>query len=184
VTDHSTHNTTASTSKSSSLPTFKSAPVASKSSHTPVLTVADPHPAAAPISTSPQQTIVTDRSTNTGEDHGWRRQYCASIANGAMTTPATRTSIGLADRSSALLSQIEEWLTERGGSNTVSAPITAADARQANDSPAPFLASHRFALLNQYLAGNTCRVDPGQIVAGTSYLGTWAHDSILTRPQP
>ena len=45
------------------------------------------------------------------------------------------------------------------------------------------LASQSFALLNQYMAGNTGRVDPGQIVAAVSQGAGWGQDSLLTRPQ-
>jgi len=45
------------------------------------------------------------------------------------------------------------------------------------------LASQSFALLNQYMAGNTGRVDPGQIVAAVSQGAGWGQDSFLTRPQ-
>jgi hypothetical protein len=53
----------------------------------------------------------------------------------------------------------------------------------ANGSTASSLASQSFTLLNQYLAGNSGRVDPGQIVAAVSNGATGGQDSFLTRPQ-
>jgi beta-mannanase len=163
--------------------TSKSAPVTSDSSHTPVVAVADTLPAAAPTPTSPPQTNVTDHSTDTNPDHGWWSEHRDSITNGGMTTPATHTSMSLAGQSSALLSQIEHFVAERGGLNAVTAPINAAEASHADGSTAAFLASHGFALLNQHLAGNAGRVEPGQIVSTGSNSATWAQDLILTRPQ-
>jgi hypothetical protein len=147
------------------------------------ITVTDPQPATAPTPTSPPQTIVTDPSIGTGPDHGWRGQHHDSIANGGKTTPATWTSTGLAGQSSALFSQIGDLVADRGVANSASAPINVANAPRANGSTASSLASHSFALLNQYLAGNTGRVDPGQIVAAGPNGATWAQDSFLTRPQ-
>ena len=53
----------------------------------------------------------------------------------------------------------------------------------ANDTTASPLASHSFALLNQHLAGNSGRGDPGQIVATVSSGATGGQDSFLTRPR-
>ena len=60
-------------------------------------------------------------------------------------------------------------------------PATAADTPATGTTTAS--ASQSFALLNQHLAGNTGRVDPGQIVAAVSPRANWHHDSFLTRPQ-
>jgi hypothetical protein len=163
--------------------TSKSAPVTTDSSHTPVVAVADTLPAAAPTPTSPPQTNVTDHSTGTNPDHGSWSEHRDSITNGGMTTPATHTSMSLAGQSSALLSQIEHFVAERGGFDAVTAPINAAEASHADGSTAAFLANHGFALLNQHLAGNAGRVEPGQIVSTGSNSATWAQDLILTRPQ-
>jgi beta-mannanase len=168
---------------STSPSTSKSALVATDSSHTPVVAVADTLPAAVPTPTSPPQTNVIDHATGTGPEHGWWSEHHDSIANGGMTTPATHTSMRLAAQSSALLSQIEHLVAARGGLNAVTAPITAAEASHVDGSTAAFLASHGFALLNQHLAGNAGRVEPGQIVSTGSNSATWAQDSILTRPQ-
>ena len=53
----------------------------------------------------------------------------------------------------------------------------------ANGSTASSLASQSFALLNQYLAGSSGRVDPGQIVAAVSKGTGCGQDAFLTRPQ-
>ena len=146
-------------------------------------TVADPQPATAPTPTSPPQTIMTDPLIGTGRDHGWWDRHRDSIANGGTTTPASSTSTGLAGRHSALFSQIGDLVADRGVANSASAPTNVANAPRANGSTASSLAIHSFALLNQYLAGNTGRVDPGQIVAAAPNGATWAQDSFLTRPQ-
>ncbi|WBL80352.1 hypothetical protein I3J27_07995 [Bradyrhizobium xenonodulans] len=160
-----------------------SAPVTTDSWHAPVVAVANTLPAATPIPTLPPQTSVADPSTGAGRDHEWRSQFGDSIANSGMPTLRPHTSMELAGQSSALLSQIGKLIADRGGSNAVPAPITAADASHADGSTAALLASQGFALLNQHLAGNTGRVDPGQIVSVGSNSATWAQDSILTRPQ-
>ncbi|MGY8681602.1 hypothetical protein Q2941_28020, partial [Bradyrhizobium sp. UFLA05-153] len=179
VTDHSKSFGDPPASESTSKPS----PVTTASSHTTVVAVAGTHPAAAPTPTSPPETNVTDHSTGTGPAHGWWSEYRDSIANGGMTTPAIHTSVGMAGQSSALFSRIGDLVAERGGLNAVTAPITPADASQADGSTTAFLASRGFALLNQHLAGNAGRIDPGQIVSAGSNSTTWAQDSILTRPQ-
>lgn len=169
-------STLASTSQS------PSAPVTTVSSHAPVVAVANTLPAAAPIPTSPPQTSVTDPSTGAGRGHEeWRSQFGESIANSGMPTPATHTSMGLAGQSSALSSQIGHLVAERGGLNPVT--ITTAEASRADGSPAAFLASHGFALLNQYLAGNAGGIEPGQILSTGSNSASWVHDSIFTGPR-
>ncbi len=91
-----------------------------------------------------------------GQGFGWWGQLRDSVTSGQ--TPATGTSTGgLAGQGSA--------------------------TPHANGSTASSLASQSFALLNQYLAGNSGRVDPGQIVAAVSNGATWGQDSFLTRPQ-
>jgi peroxidase len=69
------------------------------------------------------------------------------------------------------------------GATSASHPITVSDPWHATGSTASALASQSFALLNQYLAGNTGRVDPGQIVAAGSNGAIRGEDPILTRPQ-
>jgi len=147
------------------------------------VTATDHQPATAPTPTSPPQTIVTDPAIGTGPDHGWWDQHRDSIANGGTTTPATWTSTGLAGKSSALFSQIGDLVADRGVANAAPAPINVANAPRANGSTASFLASHSFALLNQYLAVSTGPVDPGHIAAAGPNGVTWAQDSFLTRPQ-
>ncbi|MCP1829397.1 MULTISPECIES: hypothetical protein [Bradyrhizobium] len=44
-------------------------------------------------------------------------------------------------------------------------------------------ASQGFALLNQYLAGSSGRVDAGQIAAAMSNANSWTHNSFLSKPQ-
>ncbi|MGY3499971.1 hypothetical protein [Bradyrhizobium sp. USDA 4471] len=169
-------STLASTSRSTS------APVTTVSSHAPVVAVTNSLPAAPPIPAPLPQTSVTDPSTGAGRAHEeWGTQFGDSIASSGMPVPATHTSRGLGGQSSALLNQIGHLVAERGGVNP--GTITPADASRADGSPAAFLASHGFALLNQYLAGNDGGIEPGQIVSTASNNVTWVHDSILARSQ-
>lgn len=171
-----------STLTSAAQSTSKSAPVTADSPHAPVVAIADPLPAAAPIPTSLAQITVTDPSTDASRAHEESRsQFGESIANSGMLTPATHTSMGLAGQSFAWSSQIGHLVAERAGLNPVT--ITAAEASRADGSPAAFLASHGFALLNQYLAGNAGGIEPGQIVSTGSNSATWVYDLILTGPQ-
>ncbi|MBR1280402.1 hypothetical protein JQ624_38055 [Bradyrhizobium sp. AUGA SZCCT0283] len=153
------------------------------------ITVKDPRPATVTTPTSPQNTPVTDPSPSTGTNTGfpghgvgWWGQHGDSIASGGTTTPAIGTSGELASRGSALFSQIMDLVVNRGVATSAS-PIHAADTPYTSGSTASSLASHGFAVLNQYLAGNTGRVDPGQIVAAVSNGTHWGQDSFLTRPQ-
>jgi peroxidase len=91
-----------------------------------------------------------------GQGFGWWGQFRDSVTSGQ--TPATGTSTG-------------------GPAGQGSA------TPHANGSTASSLASQSFALLNQYLAGSSGRVDPGQIVAAGSNGAAWGQDSFLTRPQ-
>jgi beta-glucanase (GH16 family) len=70
------------------------------------------------------------------------------------------------------------------GAVTKSAPqtITVTDPPPATATTTTSLASQSFALLNQYLAGNPGRVDPGQIVVAASHGANWNGESFLTRP--
>jgi hypothetical protein len=81
----------------------------------------------------------------------------------------------------ALLSQ----LRDRVEGVAIFAPqvINMTDQSPAIGTTAASQASQSFALLNQYLAGNTGRVDPGQIVAAVSNGETWGQASFLARPQ-
>ncbi len=181
-------------------PTSASAPATTKSSLAPTLaltaipkdpvpgtvtkaaphtiTVTDPQPATASTPTSPPQTIVTDPSIGTGSGHGWWGQHRNSTANGGTTTPATWTSTGLAGQSSALFSQIGDLVADRGVANSASAPIDVANVPRANGSTASSLVNHTFALLNQYLASDTGRIDPGQIVAAGPNRAPWAQELV------
>lgn len=116
--------------------------------------------------TAPQPISVTDAPPAT----------TTATAPATTTTAASSTSPG-----SALLSRIGDFAA---GGVATSTPqvINVADLSPATSSPAASLANQSFALLNQYMAANTGRVDPGQIVAATSNGTTWGQDSFLTRP--
>ncbi len=68
-------------------------------------------------------------------------------------------------------------------STSTAAKPTLTDPVPATGTSTASLASQSFALLNQYLAGNAGRVDPGQIVAAASIGTGWGQATFLTRPQ-
>src|SRR5262249_30251171 len=88
---------------------------------------------------------------------------------------------GLASRAFALLQQHVDPATSTLAT-TAQQPIIVADHPVAAGSTTASLASQSFALLNQYLAGNSGRVDPGQIVAAVSHATGLGQESLLTRP--
>jgi hypothetical protein len=96
----------------------------------------------------------------------------------ASTTTASPANHGL-----ALFSQIRDLVANSGVATSAPQSITVADPASATGKSTASLASQSFALLNQYLAGNAGRVDPGQIVAAVSNGTGWGQDSFLTRPQ-
>ncbi|RWC56619.1 MAG: glycoside hydrolase family 16 protein [Mesorhizobium sp.] len=97
--------------------------------------------------------------------------------------PATATTSleSLATRGPALLHEQRDLVA--GGARTW-APhsLAAADHPTATGTARASLASQSFALLNQYLAGKSGRVDSGQIVAVLSNGASWDHDTYMTRP--
>lgn len=84
---------------------------------------------------------------------------------------------------SALLSQIRDQITGGGVATSGQQSIGVTDSSSAAGTSTATQANQSFALLNQYLAGHTGRVDPGQMVAAVSQASGWAQDSLLTRPQ-
>jgi hypothetical protein len=67
---------------------------------------------------------------------------------------------------------------------TPTSPTTpATDPQPATGTATASVASQSFALLNQYLAGNAGRVDPGQIVAAMSPPVGFGLQAFLARPQ-
>lgn len=128
------------------------------------ITVTDPRPAATTTTTSQQTTTVTDPSTGLTQHHA--------------------ASHDCAGHGSALLSQIRDQITGGGVATSGQQSIGVTDPSSAAGTSTASLASQSFALLNQYLASHTGRVDPGQIAAAVSNGNTWAQDSsLLTRPQ-
>jgi hypothetical protein len=124
------------------------------------IAVTDPRPATSTTTTSPQITTVTDPASSTTTGSGF---------------PAGQGFAGL-------LNQSKDQVTSTVAT-TAPQPITVADPSPATGTSTASLASQSFALLNQYLAGNTGRVDPGQIVAAVSNGIGFGQDSFLTRPQ-
>jgi hypothetical protein len=80
-----------------------------------------------------------------------------------------------------MLQQRMETVTSTLATTRPQAIVT--DPQLATGTATASLASQSFALLNQYLAGNTGRVDPGQIVAAVSNGSGFGQNSFLTRPQ-
>jgi beta-glucanase (GH16 family) len=99
-----------------------------------------------------------------------------------VTDPRSTTTASSASHSFALLNQHRDLVT---GAVATTAPqtIPVTGPPLATGKTTASLASQSFALLNQCLAGNTGRVDPGQIVAAVSSGANGNQDSFLTRPQ-
>ena len=88
-----------------------------------------------------------------------------------------------ANQGSALFSQIRDLVANSGVATSAPQHVTVVDLAPATGTTTVSLASQSFALLNQYLAGNTARVNPGQIVAAVSNGAGFGQDSFLTKPQ-
>lgn len=165
------------------------------------ITVVDPRPAAT---TTSQTTTVTDpshpASTSTGVSAGQDGRHQDSVI-GTGTTSAPQP-VGLSDRASAiaasatslagqdlaghgsaLFSQIRDLIAGSGVATSVPQPISAPDFQSSRGTSTASLASQSFALLNQYLASHSGRVDSGQIVAAVSHATGWGQESLLARPQ-
>jgi len=166
------------------------------------ITVTDPRPAATTTTTSPQTTTVTNPPSSTSTSSGFPagqgfagllNQSGDHVSSSVATTvpnpitvtdpaPAAPTTTP-ANQGFALFSQIRDLVANSGVATSAPHPITVADPAPATGTSTASLASQSFALLNQYLAGNAGRVDPGQIVAAVSNGTSWGQASFLTRPQ-
>jgi len=95
--------------------------------------------------------------------------------------PATSPA-SLASQGSALPNEDKDLVA--GAAKTLAPQnIAMEDHLLATGATTSSLANQSFALLSQYLAGNSDRADPGQIVASLSNGANWNQDSFLTRPQ-
>jgi beta-glucanase (GH16 family) len=95
--------------------------------------------------------------------------------------PATSPA-SLASQGSALPNEYKDLVA--GAAKTLAPQnIAMEDHLLATGATTSSLANQSFALLSQYLAGNSDRADPGQIVASLSNGANWNQDSFLTRPQ-
>ncbi|MBR0696592.1 hypothetical protein [Bradyrhizobium lablabi] len=150
------------------------------------ITVKDPAPATA--TSAPQTTTATEHPHATGTSTGslaghgsapWNKHQ--EPVSSAATTSAPRP-VNVADHS-ALFNQIRDLVAGGLATSTPQQPATMTDHPSTPGATTASLASQSFALLNQYLAGNTGRVDHGQIVAAVSNGPTWGQDSFLTKPQ-
>jgi hypothetical protein len=161
------------------------------------MTLADaPRGASIPNTTAPHTATVTPQtptvmapstSTPSPVNSTVTAPQPISVTNAppgiaAATAPATTTAAASSTSpGSALLSRIGDFAA---GGVATSTPqvINVGDLSPATSSPATSLANQSFALLNQYMAANTGRVDPGQIVAATTNGTTPGLESFLTRP--
>ena len=94
-----------------------------------------------------------------------------------VTAPAPGTATTTASPSSreALFSQLRNLVADSGVATFAPRMINMTDT---SPTTTAFLANQSFALLNQYLAGNTGRFDPGQIVAAASNGTTWGQEFV------
>ncbi|GLR86557.1 heparin lyase I family protein [Bradyrhizobium iriomotense] len=161
------------------------------------ITVVDPRPAATTTTTTTSPTTtVTDHSHPTGTSTATPVVQSGGTSTTSVSLPtslsdrvsALRASVtslagqDLAGHGSALFSQIRDVIT--GGGVATSAPqqISVTDHPVANGTSTASLASQSFALLNQYLASNSGRVDAGQIVSAVSQATGLGQESLLARP--
>ncbi|XIA64845.1 glycoside hydrolase family 16 protein [Bradyrhizobium sp. TZ2] len=143
---------------------------------TPTLTATAKDPVTGAVATSASQKItVTDPPAATA----------TAPQTTTVTAPAPGTATTTASPSSyeALFSQLRDLVADSGVATSAPRVINMTDTSPATGTTTASLTNQSFALLNQYLAGNTGRFDPGQIVAAASNGTTWGQDSFLTRPQ-
>ncbi len=147
------------------------------------ITVTDPPPAATTTTTSPRTTTVTKHpsSTSTSTVVAATVPKPITVTDPAPAAPTTTASP--ANQGSALFSQIRDLVANSGVATSAPQHVTVVDLAPATGTTTASLASQSFALLNQYLAGNTGRVNPGQIVAAVSNGAGFGQDSFLTKPQ-
>ncbi|MBR1132241.1 heparin lyase I family protein [Bradyrhizobium iriomotense] len=143
--------------------------------------------------TDPRPATVSTTTTSSHDDHAVTDQQPAAATTAV--TPTTSQTIEPTDHQSAaanagfLASRAFELLQQHldpaasSLATTAAHPVMAADHPSATGTTMASLASQSFALLNQYLAAHTGRVDPGQIVAAVSQATGWGHDTLLARPQ-
>jgi hypothetical protein len=159
--------------------------------------VTDPRPAATTTTTSSQTSTMTSPpssiSTSAGllGDRLARQQQPVEPVTGGTASPTAQRPISGADQALASATSagfLANQGFERLQQHVESFASTLATGRSqafATDSQAgagtASLASQSFALLSQYLAGNTGRVEPGQIVSAVSQATNWAQESILAR---
>jgi hypothetical protein len=157
------------------------------------ITVTDPRPATT-TTRSPQTTATNSPSSTSASSGGLgsaqQPQAEPATSTAPPTTPhpavvadrtlATAAGAGfLANEGYAMLQQRMEQVT-----STLSAiRPQAMDFQHAAGTTTAALASQSFALLNQYLAGHSGRVDSGQIVAAVSPVAGFGQEALLARPQ-
>jgi hypothetical protein len=144
------------------------------------ITVTDPPPAATTTTTSPRTTTVTKHQSSTSTSTVVAATVPKPIT---VTDPAPAAAASPAHPASALFSQIRDLVANSGVATSAPQHVTVVDLAPATGTATASLASQSFALLNQYLAGNTGRVNPGQIVAAVSNGAGFGQESFLTKPQ-
>jgi hypothetical protein len=125
----------------------------------------------AVTSAAPQTIAVTDP-----------RPAASTTATSSQTTTVTDPASSTSTSSGLAAGQSTDHVSGTVVT-TVPKPITVADPASAAGKSTTSLASQSFALLNQYLASNTGRVDPGQIIAAVSNGTGFGQASFLTKPQ-
>ncbi|WLA67656.1 hypothetical protein [Bradyrhizobium diazoefficiens] len=155
------------------------------------ITVTDPRPSAT--TTSPQTTTVTTpSSTSAGPGLGVTQPQVSPVTGTVASTAPQPITVGdhsvataagpgaLANQAFAGLQQQMDLATGTLATTKPQAIVT--DPNPAIGTSTASLASQSFALLNQYMAGNTGRVDPGAIVAAVSQATGFGPEALLARP--
>ncbi len=141
------------------------------------IVVTDPRATATKATTSPQTSAVTDPQATANK--ATTPLQPSAVTDPRATAPKAPTSpktIAATDlRPTAPKAPTSPQTDLLAGASKADHPATGTTTASQ--------ASQSFALLNQYLAGNSGRVDPGQIVASVSNGTGWNQDTFLTKPQ-
>ncbi|WP_246738453.1 heparin lyase I family protein [Bradyrhizobium sp. CCBAU 051011] len=142
----------------------------------------------AVTSAAPQTIAVTDARSATTTTTSPQTPTVTTPPVTSTTAPTTQQPVvttaasagSLASRGYAMLQGHVEPATSTLATTRSQATVT--DPQLASGTTTASLANQSFALLNQYLAGNTGRVDSGQIVSAVSRMAGYGQEAILTRP--
>ncbi|KRR10818.1 hypothetical protein CP49_22130 [Bradyrhizobium valentinum] len=144
------------------------------------ITVTNTRSAATTTTTSTQTNTVTNPPSSTSTSASLPGQAIVPQQNVDSVTSTAGAGF-LANQGFERLREHMQSATSTLGTSRPQTVVT--DPQSATSTNTASLANQSFALLNQYLAGNTGRVDPGQIATAASQPTGWAQQAILARSQ-